>query len=1047
MPTLRVPQDFATIGQAVAAAAAGDTILVDPAYGASESVTVGVNNLTISASASTPLITVTLLASAVNFTATGTNDTEVYASTSLAINNTIHGNDGDNFIRGGAGDDTIDGGAGFDWADFRFSAAPVTVTLTDVVAGHSGGTATGDGADTLIDIERVRGSTAADTLTGNAEDNWFRGGTGDDVIDGKGGFDWVDYRNASNSVTVTLTDGAGGHTGGSSSGADGADTLTDIEAIRGGDFADTLTGNSQNNWLRGRAGDDILDGKGGDDTADYGNAGGSVTVTLTNMVAGHTGGSSSGADGADTLIDIESVAGGDFADSLTGNAEDNWLRGRGGDDTLDGGDGFDTADYSAASGSVTVTLTNMVAGHTGGSSSGADGADTLIDIEEVRGSDFVDVLTGNDEDNFLRGNNGDDFLNGAGGFDWASYGAATGAVTVTLTDAVAGHTGGSSTGADGADTLTDIEGLTGSAFGDTLTGNSADNWLRGNAGADTVDGKGGEDWADYKFATAAVTVTLTNAVGGHTGGSSSGADGADTLIDIENVRGGDFNDALTGNSADNKLRGGLGNDTINGGAGFDFASYRNATGAVTVTLTNVVAGHSGGSSSGADGADTLIDVEGLVGSDFDDVLTGNSSANILGGRLGADTLNGGAGLDTAEYRYAEAGVVATLTDAVGGHTGGSSSGAEGVDTLIDIENLIGSEFADTLVGNSAVNVLTGRDGADWLDGKGGRDTMIGGLGDDTYVVDLSIDIVAELANEGVDTVEASVAYTLAANVEKLILTGAAAIGGAGNDLANEITGNGAANAIAGGGGGDTIRGGLGNDNLDGGAGDDFLYGEAGNDGFRAGTGADLFDGGADIDAVNYSTATSAVVYLDGSGVNAAGAAGDVLVGIENLVGSATGTDIFVGDANANRLTGNGGNDRLTGRAGADILEGGDGNDRLVGEEGADVMTGGAGIDTFVFNLAPNAGGFDRITDFEAGIDKLEIDASLFGGGLVAGGAVSLVSGSAPTSAGFASGVFHYDTDDGFLYWDADGQGAGARISIVRLQNLPTLTTGDFTVVA
>ncbi|MBK9080692.1 MAG: hypothetical protein IPL88_00775 [Rhizobiales bacterium] len=199
--------------------------------------------------------------------------------------------------------------------------------------------------------------------------------------------------------------------------------------------------------------------------------------------------------------------------------------------------------------------------------------------------------------------------------------------------------------------------------------------------------------------------------------------------------------------------------------------------------------------------------------------------------------------------------------------------------------------------------------------------------------------------------------------------------------------------------------------------------------------------------MNYSTGTSTVVYLDGSGANAAAAAGDTLVGIENLVGSLTGVDVFVGDGAANRLTGNGGNDRLTGRAGNDILEGGAGNDRLVGEQGLDAMTGGEDADTFVFNLAPAAGGLDRITDFAGGTDKLEIDASQFGGGLVAGGVVNLVSGSAPTSTGFAGGVFHYDTDDGFLYWDADGQGAGARVSIVRLQNLPTLTTGDFTVVA
>ncbi|MBK9080694.1 MAG: endo alpha-1,4 polygalactosaminidase [Rhizobiales bacterium] len=343
--------------------------------------------------------------------------------------------------------------------------------------------------------------------------------------------------------------------------------------------------------------------------------------------------------------------------------------------------------------------------------------------------------------------------------------------------------------------------------------------------------------------------------------------------------------------------------------------------------------------------------------------------------------------------------------------------------------------------------FNGPDGADRLDGGPGGDTMYGRGGDDAYVVDDPRDRVIERPGEGLDTVEASLTYRMSANVENLVLMGVATIGGVGNDLANDIKGNDGANALSGLGGADTIHGGLGADNLDGGAGDDFLYGEGDNDGFRAGAGADLFDGGDGVDAVNYSTGTSTVVYLDGSGANAAAAAGDTLVSIENLVGSATGVDVFVGDANANRLVGNGGNDRLTGRGGADILEGGAGADRLVGEDGADVMTGGTEADAFVFNLAPAAGGLDRITDFEHALDRLEIDASLFGGGLVAGGAVNFVSGPTPTSVGFAAGVFLYDTDDGFLYWDADGAGAGARLAIVRLQNLPALTAGDFTVVA
>jgi hypothetical protein len=79
-------------------------------------------------------------------------------------------------------------------------------------------------------------------------------------------------------------------------------------------------------------------------------------------------------------------------------------------------------------------------------------------------------------------------------------------------------------------------------------------------------------------------------------------------------------------------------------------------------------------------------------------------------------------------------------------------------------------------------------------------------------------------------------------------------------------------------------------------------------------------------------------------------------------------------------------------------------------------------------------------------DKIEIDASAFGGGLVAGGAVQLVSNSNPTSAGKVGGVFLY-TDNGFLSWDADGQGAGAAVAFFRLQNLPGLTAADFVVVA
>jgi serralysin len=244
-----------------------------------------------------------------------------------------------------------------------------------------------------------------------------------------------------------------------------------------------------------------------------------------------------------------------------------------------------------------------------------------------------------------------------------------------------------------------------------------------------------------------------------------------------------------------------------------------------------------------------------------------------------------------------------------------------------------------------------------------------------------------------------------------------------------------------------LGGAEGADTLDGGGGNDMLYGGPGNDGFRHSAGGDLFDGGDGDDGVNYSATGGVNVFLDGSGTNGKAALGDSFSAVENVIGSNTGSDFIVGNGSGNRLIGNGGADILWGRAGHDQLEGGAGADRLHGNAGNDVLVGGADADRFVFVDAPAAGGLDRTNDFAAGVDKIEIDASAFGGGLTAGGAVQLVSGSNPSSVGFAGGVFLYDTDDGFLRYDADGGGAGAAVAFFRIQNLPGLTVADFVVIA
>ena len=165
-------------------------------------------------------------------------------------------------------------------------------------------------------------------------------------------------------------------------------------------------------------------------------------------------------------------------------------------------------------------------------------------------------------------------------------------------------------------------------------------------------------------------------------------------------------------------------------------------------------------------------------------------------------------------------------------------------------------------------------------------------------------------------------------------------------------------------------------------------------------------------------------------------------GNDQLFGQA-GNDILFGEAGNDQLSGGDGNDSLDGGDGDDTLDGGDGDDFLSGGVGADVLTGGAGADTFSFQLASD--GPDEITDFVSGIDKIRVPASGFGGGLTAGGTVSLVSGSDPTASG-ATGQFLFDTDDGRLLWDADGTGGGAAVLVATLSNIPSLTASDFAVI-
>jgi Ca2+-binding RTX toxin-like protein len=330
---------------------------------------------------------------------------------------------------------------------------------------------------------------------------------------------------------------------------------------------------------------------------------------------------------------------------------------------------------------------------------------------------------------------------------------------------------------------------------DTVHGSDWDDTLTGSKGSDTFDGGKGMDLLSFRGFGEAVKVDLAT-------GQAITTSGTSMLLNIEDVDGTAFADTLTGNAGDNQFQGYAGNDKINGGAGFDSALYTDATAAVKVNLaTGIVTGGSG--------SDVLTSIERAVGSRFGDVLTGSSADEFFSGGLGDDTIDGGGGtLDMIEYGTATGAVDVNLAT-------GKSSGAAGIDTITNIEGVIGSAFGDKLTGNAGMNMLIGGYGDDQLNGGAGMDIMVGGDGNDTYYVDDQFDLITELAtgiaNGGKDTVYTTVNTMLNANVEILRLSSTANINGTGNTLDNGIVGNAGNNVLNGMAGYDTLTGGAGKD--------------------------------------------------------------------------------------------------------------------------------------------------------------------------------------------------------------------------------------------
>ena len=649
---------------------------------------------------------------------------------------------GNDVLIGGPGSDTLDGGDGFDLAGYVDATNAVSVNLAT-------GQAFGFGLDQLISIEGVDGSAFDDLLVGNAANNWLNGGTGGvDTLDGADGFDTASFAYRTSGVTVSLALGVELGSGTQLISIEGvvgtyqSDVIigsTGDNALDGLDGDDVLTGLEGNDTLTGGEGNDTVEGGDGFDLASFATARNGVSASLLTGLA--TG------QGNDVLSGIEGLVGSAFSDVLTGDTANNWLdAGTGGADTLIGGDGFDTASFGSVIGTgVTVLLASGLELSLGASLDG---------IEGVVGTGFGDVIIGDVAANVLDGGAGDDVLDGGAGadtligglgndtltggdgFDLASFAASLSAVSASLLT-------GTATG-EGNDLLSGIEGLVGSGFSDTLTGDAGDNWLDvGTGGADQVTGGDGFDTLSFtSVTTTGVVVFMALGTEGNLAVSFTGIEAVvgtgfgDVLIgdDLANwLNGGAGSDVLTGGLGNDTLIAGAGDDTLDGGGDFDVASYAEATGAVFADLVL-------GTVAGGSGSDLLANVEGVIGSAYNDTMQGSSAGEWLSGGAGDDSLNGGGGSDTLLggagnntldggdgfdlVDFGDAGAAVFVDLALGLSSGWS------VNLLFNIEGVLGSAFGDQLTGNALGNVLFGFGGSDTIIGGSGADTINGGAGAD-----------------------------------------------------------------------------------------------------------------------------------------------------------------------------------------------------------------------------------------------------------------------------------------------------------------------------
>ncbi|HYI49221.1 MAG TPA: hypothetical protein VEX35_12235 [Allosphingosinicella sp.] len=981
----------------------------------------------------------------------------------LGGDDVLHGGGGDDLLYGGGGADVVNGNAGNDTAtvvggttkaDTDIDQVELGADLDRLVVDYSliteavvmanpaysqfgaqsvfevGGAArlsayniealtitTGSGDDVVYGIATSSVSLLDEISTGGGNDTIYSGfGAAIDRIDGGTGtdsalnVDWSDLAagqavvyDANVSAGVTIGAGAGQRY------LRGIEQLTNFTTGAGNDVITLSTDATLRNAIFTGAGSDAVTYYGGAAAATT--AAGSIVdmgggiedddhliVDFSAATQGITFAAPPNYDGLgvwgailiDNMIALNfdavdrfTLTTGAAADILFGGAGADRLAGGGGDDLYHVGQAGDLVIEAAGAGNDRIIAS---ASHVLATSSEVETLEAAAGTAAIglTGNQFAQTLIGNDGANVLDGRGGSDLLVGLLGDDWYHVDNAADVVQ----EAVGGGTDRvfasvSYTLAAGVEVELFTTDFNAGTSAINLTGNAFAQSLYGNAGANSLDGGGGAD-AMIGFA-------------------------GDDIYYVDNI-----GDRVIEN-------GGQGNDRILSAVGFALE----AGASVELLTTTFHEGAAAINFTGNELANTIFGNDGV------NTLSGGGGADVLVGRAGNDILIGGAGIDTTnggtgdDWHFVDNAADA-VQEAAGEGTDRvfasvSYTLAAGAEVELFTTDSNGGTTAINLTGNAFAQALFGNAGANSLNGGGGADSMVGFAGDDIYYVDNIGDRALENAGEGNDRILSAVSYTLEAGASIELMTtdfhaGTGAINFTGNELANTIFGNDGVN---------TLNGGAGADSLVGRAGNDVLIGGAGIDTTNGGTGDDL----------HYVDDAADLVQ------EAAGEGGDrVLTSVGYTLAAGAEVELFTTDFNGGATAID-----LTGNEFANTIFGNDGVNILDGKGGSDILIGRAGGDTFAFTAALGAGNVDTVHDFAAGTDKIALDDALFTaiGGPGALNSNAFVTG---TAAADADDRIVYDSATGQLFYDADGNGAGAAVQFATLSTGLALSASDFIVI-